>query len=265
MTRAFELMDSGDKESVARAFMNKTIERSFKDGEFSPKRFSAAWDKYADVAGNNNATLRMALGDRYKDAEGIINTLRDSKVKSLEETARQAIKGMEEFSKGKIAGVEKAAGEKITTLQGFINEAPKLTQKSIQDTGKEIASFRSGTEAQVKALKAKLEKEIEGITGKPIENVGSGFIGSLFITEGAITAATGDLAGAGFKILAGGLIMISRGATVKLMNTKRGLSVFRSLTRSTPGSVQAMAAARIAGNILKETKGDNASDAVQGR
>jgi len=109
----------------------------------------------------------------------------------------------------------------------------------------------------VKALKAKLAKDIEAITGKSIDNAGSGFIGSLFMTEGAIKMATGDVAGGGFKVLAGGLIMISRAATVKLMNTKRGLSVFRSLTRATPGSVQAMASARIAGNILKSTKEDN--------
>jgi len=257
VTRAFELMDSGDKESVAKAFMNKTIDRAFKEGEFSPKRFSDAWDKYADVAGNKNEMLRTALGARYQDAEGIVNTLRTAKAKSLDETARQAIKSMGEFTQGKAAAIEKAAGEKITTLKGFIEEAPKLTNKSIQDTGKEIAGFRSSTEAQVQALKTKLVKDIEEITGKPVVNVGSGFVGSLFIVEGAITLATGNIAGGLFKVAAGGLIILSRAATAKLMNTKRGLSVFRSLTRSAPGSVQAMASARIAANILKSTKDDN--------
>ena len=265
LTRSFELMDSGDKDAISKAFMNKTIGRAFKEGEFSPKRYSDAWDRYADVEGNENEMLRLVLGDRYKDAEDIVKTLRSAKVKSLDQAAKQAIKNMAEFTKGKAAAIDKAAGEKITTLQGFIDEAPRLSVKSIQDTGKEITAMRTGTEAQVQALKTKLTKEIESITGKPIENVGSGFIGSLFMTEGAIKAATGDLVGGGFKILAGGLIMISRSATAKLMNTKRGLSVFRSLTRSAPGTIQAMAAARIAGNILNETKGDNASDAVQGR
>jgi hypothetical protein len=252
--RGMALLDDAGKEQVSSTFIKRGFESNFKEGSFDKQGLVKWWDSYADPSNTGNKVLKTALGEKYKDMEQAVEAFRSNKPKQLADVAAQVAKASEKQVTSQTAGIEKLASNKKATLQDFLEEAPKLNQQGLQNANKEIEGIRKATAAKQEAIRAKLKADIEEITGKPYDGAhGGAFTGSLFITEGVLEGATGNVGRALWKISAGGLLLISRAATAKLLNAKRGVSVFRTLATKAPGTAPAAAAARIAGNILSQT------------
>ena len=123
VTRSFELIeDPAQQEAVRKAFLNKGIEGAFDGTTFKPETFTKWWDKYTNPAGNDNRVLRTALGDKYKDAEEIVNTLRTVKPKEIDSFAQETVKNMSKWTTVKekevIANLKKAELEFLGAKPG---------------------------------------------------------------------------------------------------------------------------------------------------
>lgn len=203
--RSFELIgrDPAQREAVRKAFLNKGIESAFEDGTFKASKFTKWWDSYANPTGNNNKVLKLALGDAYEDAEGIIKTLKTTKPKDFDTFASET-----------------------------------------------VANIKKNTTAKEKEIAGKLKADIEQFMGAPVGKGAGQYLGQMAIFQAAPNLVFGNLGGAAVKIGAGGVMMMTRPAMQRLLEFKRGRSLFKAMARAAPGTVQAAALGRQASQFF---------------
>jgi hypothetical protein len=230
MSRARELItDPKQWDNVRKAFTNKLIQGSFKDGIFDPNKFAKNWSRYLDPANTNNVVLRTGLGEEmFRDMQTTIRQLQHAKVYSFDDMVREQTKGLRQFGERAAEGVRARAG---VEREGLVRELRQTGQAGAR-RGRELSQEISTEKLAQKQIARQLEDDVTRWMGskgwedtsKRLRGIGAGIFAS-----GAVSA---DITRMG----RGGWIAVSADLVAKLLQTQKGRNWLRTLARSTPGA-----------------------------
>lgn len=221
-----------------------------KTGLFSKDRFLKWWDTYSDTR-EGRQILRNGLEGDFKDFKAVVHVFKTTKPKTLEAAAAETITALESRAGKAITGIEKQRLERLGTLEGQIKEGDKLIADIQKRSFEQQAGITASRDNKIKALQKEITIELKKLgVGKPSELKHGMFIGQVGLVHGVATVNPP-------VALAGGLIMLSAPHVVKLMNSLRGIQLYRNAIRTVPGTTQASAQARLIQNFLQEEDVEN--------
>lgn len=267
VTRGYGIIkDQADRDLLTAAWWRSGIDEAGKTGEFNPKDFVKWFTSYIDPE-TENAVLKTALGSKFRPTMDFMSELRRSTQGKFDEVADEAIinilkrRGVQ--SKETLSalgatqkGIKTQQAAAAKESEGILRAAQRsikgqrvaVSQESKAQI-KDIIATRNATVAQ---LRSEFDKAVESLGGgAKIGERAGWWMGPLMVLGGVGRLASGQV-GAGVRGIGGGVIeVMAHGTMIKLLNTVKGAEILRLLARATPGSVEALAAARTLENLAR--------------
>jgi len=279
INQAFRIVtDPQDRQAITGAWFRTGIDEASKSGQFSPPAFVKWWDKYVDPK-TNNEVLRTALGNKYESVASFMDDLRNAKQLPFEKIATEAVENSLRNRTAQVATARKSLSEiesailgrkQATTQAGDEAVANILKRRdvTIGDLGRELTGSRAQNDraivdliktrdARIAQVQKELEEGIKRVSPTAVSPTAGWWLGPLMVLGGAGDIVMGN-ASRGALTIAGGLFEVMAHETlIKMLNTVKGAQALRKLARSTPGTAEAIATARLVDNLAKNLpKGD---------
>jgi len=220
-------------------------------GVWDRKRFTRWFEKYSDV-NNQDRELRRLLGTRYEGTKGLVGDMQKATELNIEGAAKVAARNLKRRRGEELRdiGARKTAAakaEKITGEQGL--KAQKEIREAVET---ESAARAKDIEREIRARLSEVSANQAKAPGRLVGNFMM-YGGMAGFTGGVLTGNLPAIGVGAVSMVEGSMILAHSNLIAKILNTVRGLSIIRNLTRAVPGTAQAVTAAnafmKLAGEI----------------